>query len=164
MRSRYPFEGATRELDPFYNYGMVMSYRDWNFVFSHTYVTNFRDPPFRGSVPSNGVVSMILDFEVSHPLTRKIPGLVTFIRAEPIFNWRSGYVPGQSGYDFRLYGGLRLTIAKPAYNTDMDELREKLKRAAQLMNKIESESNQNNSSNSQNNSTDTQNNSTNNKQ
>ncbi len=137
MRSHYPFEGPTRELDPFYNIGMTASYRDWTFVASQTYVTNFRDPPFRGSIPSHGVVNMILDFEAAHPISQRIPGLVTFIRAEPIFNWRSGYVPGQSGFDFRLYGGLRLTIAKPAYNSDMDDLRTKLKRAAQLMKQLQ---------------------------
>lgn len=137
MRSHYLFQGPTRELDPFYNIGMTATYRDWTFVISDTYVTNFRDPPFRGSIPSHGVVNMIMDVEIAHPISKKIPGLAAFIRAEPIFNWLSGYVPGQSGFDFRLYGGLRFTLAKPAYNSDMDELREKLKRAAQIIKQLQ---------------------------
>jgi hypothetical protein len=138
MRSHYPFEGPTRELDPFYNIGIAKTHNNWVFSLSDTFVTNFRDPPFRGSIPQNGVVNMILDAEIAHPLSPKLPGVTTFIRAEPIFNWRSGYVPGQSGFDFRLYGGLRLTISKPAYNTDIEDLRTKLRNAAQLLNQINS--------------------------
>jgi len=136
MRSRNLFQGPTRELDPFYNIGLVTSYHNWTFTISDTYVTNFRDPPFRGSIPQNGVVNMIMDAEIAHPVSERLPGLTTFIRAEPIFNWRSGYVPGQSGFDFRLYGGLRFTITKPAYNGDIDELRTKLRNAAQVLNEI----------------------------
>jgi hypothetical protein len=134
MRSAYPFQGPTRELDPFYNIGLAASYHSWLFTITDTYVTNFRDPPFRGSIPQNGVVNMIMDVEIAHPVSDRIPGLTSFIRAEPIFNWRSGYVPGQSGFDFRLYGGLRLTIAKPAYSSDINQLRAKLRGAAQMLN------------------------------
>lgn len=136
MRSRNLFQGPTRELDPFYNIGLATSYHNWTFTITDTYVTNFRDPPFRGSIPQNGVVNMIMDVEIAHPVSERIPGLTTFIRAEPIFNWRSGYVPGQSGFDFRLYRGLRLSISKPAYNSDIDQLRAKLRNAAQLLNQI----------------------------
>ena len=126
MRSRDLFEGATRELDPFYNIGLAVRCKGWNFVAADTYVTNFRDPPFRGSIPLAGVVSMILDFEASHTVSKSLPGVVAFVRAEPIFNWRSQNVPGQSGYDFRLYGGLRFSLTKPAYNTDIADTRARL--------------------------------------
>ena len=136
MRSRNLFQGATRELDPFYNIGLVFRRGDWNFSLADTYVTNFRSPPFSDSVPLQGNVSMILDFEVSHPVSRRIPGVVAFVRAEPIFNWRSQKVPGQSGYDFRLYGGLRFTISKPAYNAQIDQLRKQLIDTSKRINRI----------------------------
>lgn len=134
MRSHYLFEGPTREFDPFYNMGLVMSYKDWTFVITDTYVTNFRDPPFRNSVPPQGNVSMVADFEISHPISKRLQSLTAFIRAEPIWNWRSHYVPGQSGIDFRLYSGLRITINKPAFNGEINQLRATLRKSAQLMN------------------------------
>ncbi len=134
MRSRELFQGPTREIDPFYNVGLAASYNNWNFVITDTYVTNFRN---HTAIPPEGNVSMIADFEVSHPISKRIPGILAFMRAEPIWNWRSHFVVGQSGYDFRLYGGIRLTMTKPAYNTDLEELRAKLRKQAKIMQELQ---------------------------
>lgn len=131
MRSRNLFEGPTRELDPFYSVGAMLRRGNWNFLATNTFVTNFRDPPFRGSIPTQGNVSMISDFEVNHPITHKVPGLVAFLRAEPVFNWRSNRVVGISGFDFRFFGGLRLSASKDAYTADIESLKEQLKKQEQ---------------------------------
>jgi hypothetical protein len=86
------------------------------------------------------------------------------MRAEPIWNWRSHFIVGQSGYDFRLYSGLRLTLSKPAYNSDIKDLQAKLRTQAQQMKELREKNQTNpsftNNSTTQNDST-TQNNSTN---
>lgn len=126
MRGANYFVAPTRELDPFYTIGYLASRGSWNFVVTDTFVTNFRDPPFTGSVPHHGNVSMITDIEINHPVTKRFPSLVAFIRAEPVWNWDSGKVAGISGFDFRLFGGLRFTINKPSYYGAIDNLRKQL--------------------------------------
>jgi len=126
MRGRNYFVAPTRELDPFYSVGAVVRRGSWTFSATDTYVTNFRSPPFHGSVPHHGNVSMIGDFEVSHPIHRNMQGLVWFIRAEPIWNWASARLPGLSGFDFRLFGGLRLALSKPSLAATVTKLRQQL--------------------------------------
>ncbi len=143
MRSGELFGGPTREIDPFYNAGLLMTYKNWNFIITDTYVTNFRNP--NTAIPAESNVSMIADFEVSHPISMRVPNVRLFMRAEPIWNWRSHFIDGQSGYDFRLYSGLRFTLSKPAYNTDIKELQAKLRKEAQQMQDLKQQ-NQNSSS------------------
>jgi len=115
-----------REIDPFYTVGFVYQKGPWQFAATDTFVTNFRNPPFTGSVPQHGNVAMIADFEINRLITRKIPNLVAFLRAEPIWNWHSGGTPSISGFDFRLYSGIRLTMVKPSYASTMNQLRNEL--------------------------------------
>jgi hypothetical protein len=115
-----------REIDPFYTVGYVYQRGPWQFAATDTFVTNFRNPPFVGSVPMHGNVAMIADFEINRLITRKIPNLVAFIRAEPIWNWHSGGTPSISGFDFRLYSGVRLTLVKPSYASTMNQLKNEL--------------------------------------
>lgn len=129
MRSGEFFEGATRELDPFYTVGTSLRRGLWVFSATDTLVTNFRDPPFHHSVPKHGNDAMIADFEVNRPVSRAFPALVWFIRAEPIFNWASGKQPGLSGFDFRLYSGLRITVSKPSYAAQVSKLRQQLRQS-----------------------------------
>lgn len=128
MRSGQLFQGPTRELDPFYTVGYVARKGAWTFSFTDTLVTNFREPHFKFSRPHHGNCSMIADIEISRPVMRKYPGLQAFVRAEPVFNWRSAKVPGLSGFDFRLYGGLRLAVSKPSYIGTIHKIEEKLKK------------------------------------
>jgi len=115
-----------REIDPFYTVGFVYQKGPWQFAATDTFVTNFRNPPFVGSVPMHGNVAMIADFEINRLISRKIPNLVAFLRAEPIWNWHSGGTPSISGFDFRLYSGIRLTLVKPSYASTMHQLRNEL--------------------------------------
>ena len=126
MRGRNYFVAPTRELDPFYTLGVVLRRGNWTLAASDTLVTNFRSPPFHGSIPAQGNCSMIADIELSRPVARSIPNLQVFCRAEPIYNWSSHKVPGLSGFDFRLFGGLRLTMNKPAYDESIENLRKQL--------------------------------------
>ena len=73
---------------------------------------------------------MISQIEASREVSKKLPGLVTFVRAEPIFNWNSRGVPGISGFDFRIFGGLRYTFNKTATSVAMDQLRKQLQKSA----------------------------------
>ena len=129
MRSGEFFQGATRELDPFYSIGGVYRRGKWTFVATNTLVTNFRSPPFHFSVPQQSNNSMVADFEVFRPISDKVPGLVSFVRAEPIWNWNSNRLPGLSGFDLRIFGGLRLSLSKPAYSASINQLRKQLKEA-----------------------------------
>ncbi len=126
LRGGQPFVAPTREIDPFYTLGFVYTKGQWMFSNVGTLVTNFRHPPFNDSIPPVSNNSIIYDFEISHPVP-KMPYLVSFIRAEPIWNWHSHNYPGISGFDFRLFGGIRLTLAKPAYHTSIESLKQQLK-------------------------------------
>jgi hypothetical protein len=134
MRGRNYFVAPTREIDPFYTVGVLHSRGLWVFTAVGTLVTNFRHPPFNDSIPTNSNNAIILDFEVSHPINKRFPNLVAFTRAEPIFNWGSHGEPGISGYDFRIFGGVRFTLVKPNYGSSMDKLRKQLQNANAMPN------------------------------
>lgn len=126
MRGGGYFVAPTREIDPFYTVGYIHRRGPWTFLATNTLVTNFRQPPFTFSIPAQSNVSMIADFEVNRPVMKKHPELLAFIRAEPIWNWRSNRVAGLSGFDFRLYSGLRLLVSKPSYLASTDNLKRQL--------------------------------------
>jgi hypothetical protein len=129
MRGRNYFVAPTREIDPFYTVGWLKMHGLWVCTAAGTLVTNFRHPPFNDAIPFNSNNSIIVDLEVSHPIHKRIPNLVMFTRAEPIFNWHSHNQPGISGFDFRIFTGLRYTIVKPSYGTSMERLRKQLQSA-----------------------------------
>jgi len=123
MRGKYYFTGPTREIDPFYTVGFLYRRGLWGFTATTTYVSNFR---FSNAIPPISNQTIICDFELNRPVSKKNPSLVSFIRAEPVFNFASQDTPGLSGVDFRLFGGLRLFFAKNAYNASMERLRQQL--------------------------------------
>ena len=131
MRSKNLFLGATRELDPFYTIGMVNRKGAWTLTSTGTMVNNFRRhtavPPIKNS-------SIICDFELARPIPR-LHGFDMFIRAEPIWNWGANGAPGLSGFDFRLFSGLRLAMSKPAINSEMEALLKQLQEAEGAGNK-----------------------------
>jgi hypothetical protein len=126
MRGRNYFVAPTRELDPFYTIGAIYQKGRWAFLATDTFVTNFRSPPFNYAIPKQGNVNMISDFEISHPVINKIPGLVAFVRVEPVWNWSSHKQTGLSGFDIRVFGGLRLSVNKQSYLASIDNLRQQL--------------------------------------
>lgn len=123
MRSRNIFQGPTREIDPFYTIGALYRWKSWTFVATDTFVSNYRQPD---AIPSQSNLAMIADFEVARPITKKIPSLVAFVRAEPIWNWNSNSVPGLSGFDFRLFSGLRWTVSKNPYDNNLSKMKRML--------------------------------------
>lgn len=126
MRGGGYFVAPTRELDPFYTVGYIHRNGPWTFIATDTLVTNFRHPTFKNSVPNQSNMSMIADFEVNRPLSRRFPSLLAFARAEPIWNWDSKKTPGISGFDFRLYTGLRFIVSKPSYLAATENLKQQL--------------------------------------
>lgn len=123
LRGSHYFVPANREIDPFYTIGFVAHKGVWTFIATDTYVTNFRR---HDSVPQTSNESMIMDLEVNRPVTKRAPSVVAFVRAEPIWNWDSHKTPGISGFDFRLYGGLRLVMSKPSYYGAIKDLRKQI--------------------------------------
>lgn len=126
MRSGEYFQGATRELDPFFSWGFVKRFGLWNFTASDTLVLNYRGPTFRNSVPRQSNKSMIAQFEISHPIHKSMPGLDGFLRLEPAFNWGAHGTPGLSGTNVRLMSGLRYNINKPSYAPSIERVRRQL--------------------------------------
>jgi hypothetical protein len=132
MRGGEYFVAPTREIDPFYTVGFLRSKGLWTFIATDTLVTNFRHPTFSYSVPNQGNVSMIADIELNRPILKKFPSALAFVRAEPVFNWSSHRTPGISGFDFRLYTGIRFILSKPSYYAATQNMKK------QLMNKDQS--------------------------
>ncbi len=99
-----------QEFDQFYSVGYVLRKSPWLFTTDCTFVTNFGNSNLRGG-PNNQV--FVLTGEIARQLHRNIP-VAAFVRAEPIFNMGANSSPGLSGFNFRLYGGLRAEVSKPA--------------------------------------------------
>lgn len=126
MRGGNYFCAPTREIDPFYTIGALHTKGNWVFSAVGTLVTNFRHPPFNDSIPPFSNNSIICDFEVNHPVP-KFHRLIAFVRAEPIWNWNGHGEQGISGFDFRLFGGLRVSLAKPTYASAVKGLEQQWK-------------------------------------
>lgn len=125
MRSRNLFQGATREIDPFYTVGLVLRKNRWTLTSTGTLVNNYRN---HTAIPPISNNSIICAFELARPVAaRKVPGLDAFVRAEPIWNWGAHNAPGLSGFDFRLFSGLRYSISKPSLGPQMDTMKKQLK-------------------------------------
>lgn len=126
MRGRHPFAAPTAEIDPFYTFGFVHQRRGWIFTNTATFLQNFREPFRQNAIIPINNYTWVLDFEVARQISRKFPGLYAFIRAEPIYNFKSQGVFGLSGMDFRLFYGIRLQLAKAALTTTLKQIREQL--------------------------------------
>jgi len=126
IRRRKYFQAPTRELDPFYTWGVMHQRGRWTFSASSTFVQNFRRQfGHHALIPANNY-SMISDFEIDRRIIPQLPGLQAFVRAEPIWNMHSHNRPGLAGMDFRLYYGLRFSVSKPALTSALDSLRRQL--------------------------------------
>jgi hypothetical protein len=127
IRGRKYFQAPTRELDPFYTWGMMHQRGRWSFSASSTLVQDFRKQfGHQALIPGVNSYSMISDFEIDRRIIPQMPGLQAFVRAEPIWNFHTHNRPGLAGMDFRLYYGIRLSMSKPALTTALDSLRRQL--------------------------------------
>jgi hypothetical protein len=126
MRGKKYFQAPTRELDPFYTFGMLYQRGGWSLSSTATFVQNFREPFRRNASTPQNNYSWIMDFEIARRLMRELPGLQAFLRAEPIYNFHSGQAPGLAGQDFRLFYGLRMALGKPPLTAALEQIRQQL--------------------------------------
>lgn len=126
LRGRKYFEAPTRELDPFYTWGILTRKGLWSLSASTTFVQNFREPFGKNAAIRIDNYSMISDFEIARSILAKYPGTQIFCRAEPIWNIHARNQPGLSGIDFRLFWGIRSSFAKPAIIGQVEKIRKQI--------------------------------------
>jgi hypothetical protein len=103
--------GAWQEGDTFFSVGGVRRTPKWTFVFDTTLIDNYGRPALRGGVANNHVI--VVSMEAGRKISQRLP-MTAFIRAEPIFNIGQAERQGFAGVNFRLFGGIRAEISKPA--------------------------------------------------
>lgn len=104
------FKGL-QEGDQFYSVGGVYRNGPWILSADNTFISSFRKRRIAGPTSE----AFILTFEAARRVLPKIPvPLYAFVRAQPIFNIGANQVTGFAGFNFRLFGGIRIDINKPA--------------------------------------------------
>lgn len=102
--------GRYQEFDQFYSLGGIYRTPKWTFLMDTTCINNFGKRAVRLG-PNNTVIVMTLEAgRRVHPM---VP-VTVFCRAEPIFNIGANQAPGFAGVNFRIFGGIRAEISKPA--------------------------------------------------
>lgn len=124
LRGLEPFAAPTREIDPFYTIGYLWSRGRWQIATAATFLQNWRSLFGQNALVPVNNSSWILDFEIDRQLFRRYSGLQAFVRAEPLWNFGSHNAPGFSGFDFRLFYGIRATVGKPALNKQIRDLKQ----------------------------------------
>ena len=99
-----------QEGDQFYSMGGSWLKGQNSFIADTTLVTNFGNSTLRQG-PNNQ--NIIMTFEAGRRIHPRIP-VTAFVRAQPIFNIGANHSPGYSGFNFRIFGGIRADLAKPA--------------------------------------------------
>jgi hypothetical protein len=102
--------GRYQEFDQFYTVGGVWRSRPWTYVADATFITNFGKKALRGAGNNQNI---ILTLEAGRQIHPKLP-LTAFVRCEPIFNIGSSTTTGFAGFNFRVFGGIRAEVSKPA--------------------------------------------------
>lgn len=128
LRGTKYFAAPTVEIDPFYTLGVTHQRGPWTFSSSGLFVTNYRSP-FLGPVAqvNQDPFAFILDSEISRPISRRVPSLRGFVRAEHIFNLNTQSTPGSAGYDFRLFWGARMAVGKQSEYAFIKEIERQLR-------------------------------------
>lgn len=103
--------GRFQEGDTFFSVGSVYRNPRWTLVADTTLIDNYGRPSLRGGVANNHVIVMTL--EAGRKISQRLP-LTAFLRAEPIFNIGQEKRQGFAGFNFRIFGGIRTEISKPA--------------------------------------------------
>lgn len=99
-----------QEVDQFYSFGGIRRDQKWTFLADTTFVSNLGKVRLR---QGHNNQMFILTMEADRPIVRGLP-VVAFVRAQPIFNIGANASPGYAGFEFRLFGGIRLDLSKPA--------------------------------------------------
>jgi hypothetical protein len=102
--------GRWQEEDQFYSVGTIWRKRQYTFVFDTTFVANLGKVKLRqGHSNENVIITLELGRRISH----KYP-ITAFVRSESIFNIGADSSPGYAGFNYRIFGGFRTEISKPA--------------------------------------------------
>lgn len=104
------FLGRYQEIDQFYSFGSIRRAGRWSLLADTTFVSNLGRTKMRGG---HNQQIFVVTLEAARQIHRRLP-LVAFVRAQPIFNIGANSSPGMAGFDFRLFGGIRAQISKPA--------------------------------------------------
>jgi hypothetical protein len=126
LRGRQPFVAPNTEIDPFYTVGFLYRKGPWQAIVSGTLNQNFRTMFGQNAIAPTNNYLFICDFELSRQIHR-YKGVHAFVRLEPLWNAHSNAAPGFSGFDFRLFYGLRVSFNKPAIGSKMRQLQEEIK-------------------------------------
>ncbi len=102
--------GKFQEGDQFYSLGGLYRTPRWLFLWDNTFITNFGNRRLRFG-PDNA--NMIMTMEADYKISKKLP-FVAFVRAQPIFNIGANQATGFAGFNFRIFGGIRLDLNKAA--------------------------------------------------
>ncbi len=119
-----------QEGDQFYTVGGIWRKNLWALSANSTLVSNFGIQSLRGGGNSQNI---IMTMEADRQLSRRLP-IVAFVRVQPIFNIGANQSPGFAGINFRVYGGLRMDVAKPALFPPKIQKNYKLAKAAGELN------------------------------
>lgn len=117
---------CNREISPFYSFGGLYSRGAWAFSTNATLVQNFREMFGRNAPIQQDNYSWICTFEIAKRLFKQMPGVQAFVRAEPIYNFKSHDTPGLAGMDFRMYAGVRVAISKPPLNVALEQIKNQI--------------------------------------
>ncbi len=110
--------GLFQEGDQFYSLGGMYRTARWLFLWDNTFITNFGNRRLRFG-PNNQ--NMIMTLEADYRVHPKLP-LVAFVRAQPIFNIGADEATGVAGFNFRIFGGLRIDLNKaPVFPVKVDQ-------------------------------------------
>lgn len=108
--------GKFQEGDPFYTLGGMYRTPRWQFLWDNTLVTNYGNRRLRFG-PDNA--QMIMTLEAGYRVSPRLP-VVAFVRAQPIFNIGANQATGFAGFNFRIFGGLRIDLNKaPIFPVDL---------------------------------------------
>lgn len=100
--------GKFQEGDQFYTLGAIYRKPRYQLLWDNTFITNFGNRKLRFG-PDNA--NMIMTLEADYRISPRLP-LVAFVRAQPIFNIGANQAIGFAGFNFRIFGGLRLDLNK----------------------------------------------------
>lgn len=99
--------GTTREIDPFFSARVVHARGKW--VGSAGVTLSLDFPTYTGDKPRLKTGAVIGTIDVSRKVD-SIPNLYCFVQGQPIWNFSDKSVPGYSGFNFRLFSGLRMVF------------------------------------------------------
>ncbi len=100
-----------QEGDQFYSFGAVHRKGPWTALGDMTVNSNFGNSNLRQG-HNNQVI--ILTEEIARRLPYLRLPIEAYVRCQEIFNMGANANPGYAGFNFRVFGGIRATIAKPA--------------------------------------------------